>query len=74
MADPSKDWTPDERKAVIHHIVAEMHQVGRNGQLIYAERVLDWSDRINIVLTMPATFLENNREHIINGSPGLKKA
>lgn len=59
----SKNWTATERMFLIANLEAEL-----NAGNITGGKVFDLQERIHFLKTMPAEFLEANREAIIKGN------
>ncbi len=68
MYEPSSDWTEKERAFVVVSIAEELENKIGDKQVISQNEMLDYALRIRYILTMPKTFLENNRQQIIEGS------
>ncbi len=66
---PSTEWNKKERLEVIATISMELIEVSRRGRAVPADAVFDRAQRIQLVATQPAFFLEHNREQILNGFP-----
>ena len=66
MSDPSKDWTEKERLDAIFSIVDEIDPP--NGEIVTDRRKIhDVSERVRFIATLPAEFLEANREAVLGG-------
>ena len=69
LAKVGEDWTEADRKKVATLILDEMECTANSNHLVKSNEVLDWSRRVRQVLTMPAGFLEENRESILHAFP-----
>ncbi len=66
MPEPSKDWTNEERLAAIYSIIDEIDPP--NGEIVTdRQKIHDVSERVRFIATLPAEFLEANREAILRG-------
>jgi hypothetical protein len=67
MFSPSDKWTDSERQHVAVAIARQMCAQAREKNLVTASQVQDWGERIELLFTRPASFLENNRGAILEG-------
>lgn len=65
--NPSSAWNKKERLEVIAAISQGLIDASRQGAMIPARGAFDAAERIQLVATRPAFFLEHNRDQILNG-------
>ncbi len=63
---PSPEWTASERMQVAFYITEQLESLARNG-LVLPRVIIDHTQRIQLALSMPAAFLEANRQQVLEG-------
>lgn len=66
--NPSSKWKKTERVDVAVAIVRELSEKANTG-FVLPRDLIDYSERIEFVLTKSAMYLESNRKHILEGQP-----
>jgi hypothetical protein len=64
---PSAEWRSEERMSFAASLAAQLSELANTSHFVDRRTVFDVSDRIQLVLTQSPTFLEANRQVIIEG-------
>ena len=65
-ANPSPEWTPDERSFAILELAVRMQERFKMGTLTNSDG-FDAAQRIEFLASRAPEFLESNRDAILNG-------
>lgn len=64
--NPSSDWTPEERFAVIAWLSEKLKEVSRETSPYKNSSIQNIAERIRFVATRSSGFLEDNRDNIFD--------
>jgi hypothetical protein len=65
VPDPSPEWTPDERLAVLDYLAKGLSKHSEGVLLVKSAVVTAVTEQMTIVATYPTQFLEENREQVL---------